>query len=556
MFKSTLSSPAASLLSRRCIASISRKTSSCFSSVLRDQRLSLANRLFHINQLCCDKTNMLICFGSQTGTAQMFAENLKSELLGKKEPWLSNVKVVDLNDIEPEKVMGFGMQEGNGLYNVVLFVMANYGEGQPTDNAKQFYDWLMSDNSKAVLQNASKTPHYAIFGLGNSANFPERYQAVGRKMEKRLNDMGVSLVFKRGEGDDGGDAGIETDFEVWKNDFVKFLKEQDNGTSASTSQSCNVTVDKSKESVDLPADTTSNGKYFFRTLDFEKYRDKLRQFIREYDSSQSVSPKNPYTLFIDSAKNLCPRSSRKRLEIEFSIDNTPINYETGDHIALFPMNSPDLINRLEKVLKLDKPMDKIIFTLQTPPCSIESPPFIATPEKPVSLHQVMSQFYDLNGVITPSLLTFFAEKATLESEKAKLEQLRSTEYLAGVKNRMLNIVEILEMFPSIKVTWQDLIGVLPKIQPRYYSISSSRLENEERKKRSEKQILRVTFSPLVWPQPDGRTFYGLCSNYLGSLKVHDPCQSVVRTSSFRLPQNPMTPILMLAGGTGIAPMRA
>ena len=506
--------------------------------------------------------NLLICFGSQTGTAQMFAEGLQSELLQSTETtsYLKSVKVVDLSDIDPEKTLQFANVKNNG---VVLFILSNYGEGQPTDNAKTFYDWLMSDKSKELVKGGSEGgPLCALFGCGNSANFPERYQAVGKNVEKRLKEIGCDLIFKRGEGDDGGSEGIETDFETWKNEFLTFLKEQhelalkSGGETAAMGAACE--APPKKDSTVEPSTTddnvTTNGKYFFRLLDYEQVKDKLRETIREYDPSSPVSPKNPFPLRIESVENLCPKSNRKRLQIEFNIDGTPITYETGDHISIFPTTPDELIRRLEKRLNLSQPIEKMVFTLDSPPCSIESPPFVSTCDKPVSLYQALSQFYDLNGVITPSMLSFLADRTTNENDKNALNKMKGEEY-ATVKNNFLNIVDILEQFPSVNIQWQDLIGFLPKIQPRYYSISSSKLENEERVKRGESRILRVTYSPLIMVNPK-KTFFGLCSNYLSRQGVNDKCQSVVRNSSFRLPKDPMTPIIMAAGGTGIAPFRA
>lgn len=45
--------------------------------------------------------------------------------------------------------------------STVIFVVATYGEGEPTDNAKEFYSWLMSeDRDPSELE----TVHYAVFG--------------------------------------------------------------------------------------------------------------------------------------------------------------------------------------------------------------------------------------------------------------------------------------------------------------------------------------------------------------------------------------------------------
>ena len=49
--------------------------------------------------------------------------------------------------------------------SLVIFCMATYGEGDPTDNAQEFYDWLQNTDSEL---NGVK---YAVSMLTNHAHF-------------------------------------------------------------------------------------------------------------------------------------------------------------------------------------------------------------------------------------------------------------------------------------------------------------------------------------------------------------------------------------------------
>ena len=79
---------------------------------------------------------------------------------------------------------------------LVFFVMATYGEGEPTDNAVDFWD-LVSDEQPQFSENEDEeTPlknlRYVAFGLGNKTY--EHYNEVIRNVDKRLTSMGAKRI--------------------------------------------------------------------------------------------------------------------------------------------------------------------------------------------------------------------------------------------------------------------------------------------------------------------------------------------------------------------------
>lgn len=85
-----------------------------------------------------EKTSVTVIFGTQTGTAEMFSKSLVKSLkesFGSK----AQIKLVDLGDYDPTNLA----QE-----NIVLFLVATYGEGDPTDNAMDFVEWTREENNK------------------------------------------------------------------------------------------------------------------------------------------------------------------------------------------------------------------------------------------------------------------------------------------------------------------------------------------------------------------------------------------------------------------------
>ncbi|KAF6126520.1 cytochrome p450 oxidoreductase [Phyllostomus discolor] len=108
--------------------------------------------------------NIIVFYGSQTGTAEEFANRLSKDAhrYGMR-GMAADPEEYDLADL------GSLPEIENSL---AVFCMATYGEGDPTDNAQDFYDWLQETD---VDLSGVK---YAVFGLGNKTY--EHFNAMGK----------------------------------------------------------------------------------------------------------------------------------------------------------------------------------------------------------------------------------------------------------------------------------------------------------------------------------------------------------------------------------------
>uniref|UniRef100_A0A8B9GZ40 Flavodoxin-like domain-containing protein n=1 Tax=Astyanax mexicanus TaxID=7994 RepID=A0A8B9GZ40_ASTMX len=93
--------------------------------------------------------------------------------------------------------------------SLAVFCMATYGEGEPTDNAQGFYDWMQ------VTDVSLEGVHFSVFGLGNKTY--DHYNAMGKYTDRRLAELGATQIFDLGLGDDDGN--LEEDFISWKAQF-------------------------------------------------------------------------------------------------------------------------------------------------------------------------------------------------------------------------------------------------------------------------------------------------------------------------------------------------
>jgi len=108
---------------------------------------------------------------------------------------------------------------------------------------------------------------------------------------------------------------------------------------------------------------------------------------------------------------------------------------------------------------------------------------------------------------------------------------------------------VLEEFPAVEFSPAEFAGVLRKLQPRLYSISSSQKAVGDSVHLT---VAVVRYAVGHSPRPRG----GVCSTFLAERSGAGVPVFVHSAKHFRMPENPETPLIMVGPGTGIAPFRA
>ncbi|EKD01377.1 NADPH--cytochrome reductase [Trichosporon asahii var. asahii CBS 8904] len=155
---------------------------------------------------CKQNKKCAVFYGSQTGTAEEFSIRLAKE--AKSRFGVSSL-VCDPEEYE------FRNLDQIPEDKAVVFVMATYGEGEPTDNAQQLMEFLEEEEPEFSNGSTLENLNYVVFGLGNKTY--EHYNAVARKLDERLTALGAKRIGERGEGDD--DKALEEDYLAWKDDM-------------------------------------------------------------------------------------------------------------------------------------------------------------------------------------------------------------------------------------------------------------------------------------------------------------------------------------------------
>ncbi|KAF4555614.1 NADPH--cytochrome P450 reductase-like protein [Elsinoe fawcettii] len=495
--------------------------------------------------------NCVVFYGSQTGTAEDYASRLAKE--GSSRFGLKTM-TADLEEYDYENLDEFPEDK------VAMFVLATYGEGEPTDNAVEFYEFLGGDDvSFSKGAGAEEQPlqnlHYVTFGLGN--NTYEHYNAMVRRVDGYLTKLGAKRIGTAGEGDDGAGT-MEEDFLAWKEPMWQQLAE------TMALEERDAVYEPSFDVAEKPE------------LDAESDEVYLGEPNKNHLEGRQKGPfnaQNPYIAPIASSKELFTDASRNCLHMEIDISGSNLSYTTGDHIAVWPTNAGREVDRFLNVTDLSGKRNTVIHVKSLDPTA--KVPF----PSPTTYDAVLRYHIEICAPISRQFVGQLAEFAPNDSIKAEMTKIgKDKDYFQSqVASKNFNVAQLLEYVGQgqkfDKAPFSLFIEGLVKIQPRYYSISSSSLvQNKKISITAVVESLEVPGAPHV--------VKGVTTNYLLALKqkqhgdpnpdphglnyaitgprnkydgIHVPVH--VRHSNFKLPSDPSRPVIMVGPGTGVAPFR-
>ncbi|MCJ1454826.1 hypothetical protein MMC28_005179 [Mycoblastus sanguinarius] len=495
--------------------------------------------------------NCVVFYGSQTGTAEDYASRLAKE--GSQRFGLKTM-VADLEDYDYENLDTFPNDR------IAMFVLATYGEGEPTDNAVDFYEFMTgNDTSFSNGGSAEEKPlenlKYVAFGLGN--NTYEHYNSMVRRVNDALIKFGASRIGTAGEGDDGAGT-MEEDFLAWKEPMWAELSEK---MGLEEREAVYEPVFSITEREDLDAEA------------HEVYLGEPNKNHLEGNQKGPYNSHNPYIAPIAESREIFTVKDRNCLHMEIDVKGSNLSYQTGDHIAVWPTNAGREVDRFMNVLGLSEKRHTVISVKGLDPTARVPFPTPTTYDAAVRYHM------EICGPVSRQFVSSLAPFAPDESSKAEMTRLGNDKdyFQDKVSSQYLNIAQVLERVNSqnkwTTVPFTIMIEGINKIQPRYYSISSSSLVQKDkisitavveeiRVPGSDNIVKGVTTNYLLalkqmqhgdpHPDPHGLTYEikGPRNKYDG---IHVPVH--VRHSNFKLPSDPSKPIIMVGPGSGVAPFR-
>lgn len=440
---------------------------------------------------------LAILFGSQTGNAERLAKQLAKE--AGRQGFAPTVH--DLAKFEPARLAA----ERN-----VLIVTSTYGDGEPPDNARAFWEVLNRDTAPRL-----EGLRFSVCALGDRS-YPKFCQ-FGKDLDARLERLGATRAHSR------QDCDVEFDeaFAQWSAAALSALAHVNGSPALPPIQ------DRSAGDAVAGAPLARSGAAAPVAL-------TALPPARNAQPAPEAGPvgfskKQPFPARLLVNRRLSGAGSAKEVRhFEIALTGSGLSYEAGDALGVFPANDPALVEEVLRALGCD---------------GEEAVP--GKDGQPVSLRLALRSHFEITRIPQP-LLAAVAER----SGDARLRRLVSPEANGDLAEFLegRDILDLLRAHPEAKFSPAEFTSRLRKLQPRLYSIASS--------PRSHPDQVHLTVG-VVRYEAHGRRRGGVCSTFLADRVGPDtPVPVFVHTNPAFRPPAPDAPLIMVGPGTGIAPFRA
>ncbi|KPC59081.1 bifunctional nitrate reductase/sulfite reductase flavoprotein subunit alpha [Streptomyces chattanoogensis] len=373
----------------------------------------------------------------------------------------------------------------------LLVVTSTFGDGDAPDNGADFWEALSAPEAGRL-----DGIRYAILAFGDPAY--DDFCGHGRRLDERFHALGATRLVARTD--------CEPDYEEaadqWVGQVVSALATAVDRQPVDTSGTRTAPLGPTSAPT-VPAGAQPSPPVSSR-----------------YTKASPFS-----TLLIGNRLLSLPGSQKEVRQFAFDTRGGELAYEAGDALGVWPANGTELVAEWLACTGLDpdEPVD-VGDTVQIP------------------LREALRTRLDI-ARITTDLLKFVAERTGSHDLKRLLRPDNKDELAKWSWGRQA--ADLVAAFP-VRASAAEWTGVLKRLQPRLYSISSSPLAHPGE--------VRLTVSVVRYTNDRGRERKGVCSTYLADCADDGPVQVFVQRSPlFRPPADPATPMIMVGPGTGVAP---
>ena len=485
---------------------------------------------------------------SESGRIQFFAV-LLSKILSNV---ASRMLIKQIDDFQIESLLD--------QKNVLIIITSIFGKnGDPPENAKYFWDKLRQQQEMDLGGKLSQL-HFAVFGLGckvyqTFASFPvnldqlllsldaTRLQPVLIGQEEVFDQWSVAITSSIADLLQRQETESAVAKPISKLESVEFVDTSSITASCkSLPTPCSSYGNKSSSSM-ISVLSESKESILIRGGNTVKVQDALS---RIHENLDIVPMKILSRVRLLPKKNVLGRQVLLiRMTASQAFYSTSFDFEPGDCLGIFPSNP---IEDVDLILSLLPDMSE--YTLSDDNYVLVDPPVeTGNSRLPVcSLREALTHYLDICECPSQELLRTLSSFACMRLHSARMRHLADVKdaYESWRKAENPTFSSMLRDLFSLRVPPEALLTHLPLLQPRLFSICSSRSVNPNE--------IDIAVDLGRWSKT-GTT--PVCSSFLSSVSKRKSIPCFLRSSPhFRMPEDVRIPIIMIASGIGIAPFRA
>lgn len=354
---------------------------------------------------------------------------------------------------------------------------------------------------------------------------------MGRFFDQRMEELGAKRVGKYGEGDD--DQDIEADFDLWREQNLMEIKTHFLGAEAA-----NIVAPPELE-YHL---TEVKPKAIATALEKGQWATFLAASNRSIIDHQVWLPAK-----LAVKRELQKNSDRSTLHLEVEpTGNGDYSFQPGDHVGVRAENNPKMVAAIAARLNLD--LKQVVSLKAIDRGASKAFRF----PSPCTVLVALTAWLDVEATPRPEALQFIAQYASDADHEVELKRLGSAEGkedYSKLVEKGLNLIEVLDLFKSLQVPLHALLELLPRLQTRFYSISSSL--------RLHKNTIHLTAAVVKYPNQTagGAEREGVATCWFDRMREGYKIQICMRSAGFHLPADKTKPVIMVGPGTGLAPFR-
>lgn len=448
--------------------------------------------------------DIIIIYGSETGTAQDFAYTLAHRCR-----YLSlNPLVCSMDSLDPKLLLEV---------STLLLLCSTTGQGEIPRHSRKFFKFLMRKN---LPSNLLEHLRFSTCGFGDSSYV--MYNLAARKFHARIKQLGALELCERVECDEQSSEGQEAFYGVWENLVFESLKNK-----------------YSDKIIEIPDNVVLDP--------IHKVNIRKDLFKRDITAVKSIdrSGSNADLITVDVGKIdriTDPEHFQEVLHIVLDKPTKSLDYRVGDTVSLYPENDS---HDVDSFINLQEWNDIADYPLNLQ-CPVHMEPEGGWVRN-LTLRSLVKYHLDITACPPRSFFSMVWHFASDDREKEKLQELgkiEESEQLYNYVNRPhRSILEVIQEFFSLKIPIEQILEVIPLIKPRLFSIC-----NLPTPDKVELTVAVVEYSTII-----RKLRKGLCTSWLKRCTTGDKIIVSINSNNLKILDSNM---ILVGPGTGIAPVRA